>query len=113
MSNHCDAPVAKFRDYIFRADATHGKDAVFRALGYASSDSERLREIYVEQAAERYAAGDYTLGKQDEYGQRINIEIVLQGVGDAAGQTSCLRSGWMIQADGSLHLNTPFTGFTR
>jgi filamentous hemagglutinin len=53
------------------------------------------------------------LGTLDQYGQRINIEIVLNGVGKFASKTAYLRSGWMILEDGSIKLNTPFSGFAR
>jgi hypothetical protein len=39
--------VRKFSEYIFKDGATHGKDVVFRNLGYSGSDSEALVEIYV------------------------------------------------------------------
>lgn len=55
--------------------------------------------MYKEQAALKYAKGEYTLGKVDSFGQRINIEIELQGIGDAACKTSYLKSGWMIKPE--------------
>jgi filamentous hemagglutinin len=57
--------------------------------------------------------GSFSLGRKDQYGQRIDIEIELAGIGDAKGKTSYLKSGWMIMKEGSIKLNTPFTGFTR
>lgn len=86
---------------------------VFESLGYSSAHSVNLSQIWQTQAAKKYAAGKFALGKADHYGQRINIEIALPGQGNASGQTSYLQSGWMIQRDGSLKLNTPFSGFTR
>ncbi|WP_310665869.1 DUF637 domain-containing protein [Burkholderia multivorans] len=103
----------KFSDYIFATGADHGKNAVFESLGYSGADSASLTQMWEQQAAQKYAQGQYTLGKLDQYGQRINIEIALPGKGAAAGQTSYLRSGWMIQGDGSIKLNTSFSGFTR
>jgi len=103
----------KFSDYIFKPGADHGKNVVFESLGYTAGDSADLSQIWQNQAAQKYASGDFTLGKADQYGQRINIEISLPGKGAANGQTSYLQSGWMIQPDGSLKLNTPFSGFTR
>ncbi len=103
----------KFTDYIFKDGATHGKDVVFRNLGYGKQDSNALMKIYREQATQKYAKGQYTLGKADQYGQRIDIEIELSGIGDSVSKTSYLKTGWMINSDGSLSLNTPFTGFTR
>jgi hypothetical protein len=107
------APVQKFSDYIFKEGATHGKAAVFRRLGYSKDHSEQLAQMWREQAATKYAKGEYTLGKLDQYGQRINIEIEVPGIGNSTGKTSYMESGWMIQPDGSITLNTPFSGFTR
>jgi len=69
--------------------------------------------MHEQQGSDAFTSGQYTLGKLDQYGQRVNIEIALPGQGAAAGNTSYLRSGWMIQFDGSIKLNTPFSGFTR
>jgi RHS repeat-associated protein len=103
----------KFAEYIFKEGATHGKDAVYRNLGYGKKHSDDLVKLYKKQALEKFAKGDYTLGKKDQYGQRINIEIELPGIGSKSGKTSYLKSGWMIREDGSLTLNTPFSGFTK
>lgn len=103
----------KFSDYIFNPEAQHGKDTPFRSLGYSREDSSELVEIWRQQAAEKFSNGQYTLGRADQYGQRINIEIALPGKGAAAGRTSYMNSGWMMGPDGSLRLNTPFAGFTK
>ena len=106
-------PTDKFADYIFKEGATHGKNVVYKALGYGKSDSEYLASLYREQAIKKYRAGDFTLGKLDQYGQRINIEIELKGKGAYSDKISYFKSGWMINPDGSISLNTPFAGFTR
>lgn len=118
MTVKCIAPVEKFRDYIFKPGATHGKDSIFRSLGYNQQHSQRLVEIYEQQAAAKYSSGDFTLGLRDEYGQRVDIEIeivviILTESSEHIAETSFLRSGWMVQAEGGLRLNTPFSGFTR
>lgn len=105
--------VRKFSHYIFAPGADHGKDVVFTSLGYAAGDSVTLARMYQQQASRAFAKGEYTLGRLDQYGQRVNIEIALPGRGAASGNTSYVRSGWMIQPDGSIKLNTPFSGFTR
>jgi filamentous hemagglutinin len=105
------APVEKFSSYIFKEGATHGKDAVFRSLGYGAEHSEELAAVWNAQAGQRYAAGNFSLGRLDQYGQRVNIGIQLRGIGSAAGRTSYLNSGWMVQLDGTVRLNT--SGFTR
>ena len=110
---HVKVPVEKFRNYIFKENADHGKNVVFEKLGYSRSDSEYLANLYKEQGRAKYNAGNYTLGKLDEHGQRINIEIELRGIGDFSDKVSYLKSGWMINADGSISFNTPFTGFTQ
>jgi hypothetical protein len=53
------------------------------------------------------------LGKLDNFGQRINIEIELNGVGSAKSKTSYINFGWIIKPDNSISLNTPFSGFTK
>lgn len=113
LENSATANVRKFTDYIFKPGADHGKNSVFSSLGYSATDSAVLASMWESQGAAKYAQGEFTLGKLDTYGQRINIEIELQGRAQAQGQTSYLRSGWMIQGDGSIKLNTPFSGFTR
>jgi hypothetical protein len=37
-----------------------------------------------------------------------NIEIELKGIGQYSDKISYIKSGWMIQSDGSISLNTPF-----
>ena len=107
------APVEKFRDYVFKLGATHGKDHVFRSLGYDISHSEALATLYEQQAVERYARQDFALGVLDHHGQRVNVTIELPGIGQQAGQISYLLSGWMIRDEDSITLNTPFSGFSR
>lgn len=108
------APVEKFSAYIFKDGADHGKDAVFRGLGYDASHSAQLAKTWETQAAEKFARGEYTLkGAPNEFGQRINIGIELRGIGQSAGKTSNLNSGWMLRDNGTITLNTPFSGFTK
>jgi len=107
------APIEKFSNYIFKGGATHGKDAVFKSLGYGAQDSVKLAKMWEEQAALKFANGEYTLGKLDQYGQRINITIHVPGVGASAGKSSSITSGWMIRPDGTITLNTPFSGFSK
>jgi hypothetical protein len=101
------ADVAKFSDYAFVTD----KAPVFESYGYTAEDSQELADLYEQQAAEKYAGGDYTEGKLDQYGQRITIQIDLPGQGAAAGRSTILNTGWMIEPGGSIRLITPFAGF--
>ena len=95
------------------SDPLAAAPSLFKKLGYGKEQSADLARIWQEQGQAKYADGKYTLGKKDQYGQRIDIEIELTGIGDAAGKTSYLKSGWMIQPDNTIKLNTPFAGFTR
>jgi len=107
------APSEKFSRYIFKSGADHGKDTPFRRLGYSKEHSGELAELWERQALEKYSRGEYTLGRADKWGQRIDIEIELHGIGEAAGKVSYMRSGWMRMSDGTLRLNTAFSGYTR
>jgi len=98
---------------IFKEGDPSGKAHVFKSLGYGPEHAEQLAGMYQEQGAAKFANNEYTLGKLDQHGQRIDIEIKLKGIGDNAGKVSNLKSGWMIKPDGSISLNTPFSGFTQ
>ena len=113
-NGNVSADMRKFTEYIFKDGAAPGKDVVYKNLGYSMENSEALTKNYVEQAMTKYKNGQYQInGDPTQYGQKINIEIELPGIGDAAGKTSYLKSGWMIRQDGSITLNTPFSGFTK
>nr|WP_203699704.1 hypothetical protein [Asanoa iriomotensis] len=86
---------------------------MFRSYGYGREHSEQLAADFTRQGTARFAAGEYTRGRADQHGQRITIPIDLVGRGEAAGRSTTVKSGWMIRPDGSLTLNTPFTGFVR
>jgi hypothetical protein len=43
----------------------------------------------------------------------VFLKWALQGKGINSNRTSYINSGWMIQSDGTIQLNTPFAGFTR
>ena len=113
-NGNVSADMRKFTEYIFKDGAAPGKDVVYKNLGYSMENSEALTKNYIEQAMTKYKNGQYKInGEPTQYGQKINIEIELPGIGDAAGNTSYLKSGWMIRPDGSITLNTPFSGFTK
>lgn len=76
--------------------------------GYDIMDSQYLKEEYCKQAQKKYADGDFTLGKIDEYGQRITIVIVLPRKN--IRKKAYLKSGRMIYPDGVIQLATPYCG---
>ena len=95
-----------FDDYLFKDGATHGKDQIYKALGFSSSDRGLADDIF-RQATSRFAANDYVARNSDIYGQRINIPIDLTG---PSGRSSSFFTGWMIRPDGSISLSSPYTG---
>ena len=60
------------------------------------------------QAKEKYVAREYELGKLDIYGQRINIIIEIPRR-DREGIVTFI-TGWMLEPNGKLKLNTPYGG---
>ena len=102
--------LSKFNPYLFDPEGVydHGKGKLFESWGYSITDSEWLRKEFERQALEKYVAGQYTLGKLDKRGQRINITIELQRK-DREGSVS-FNSGWMVYPYGSITLNTPYGG---
>ena len=70
-----------------------------------------LQKLYKEQGVAKYMQGDFQKGKLDQWGQRINIVIEVPGINEAKGKNKKIISGWMIQSDNQIKLNTPFSGF--
>ncbi|MEG1882082.1 MAG: hypothetical protein RR207_06515 [Clostridia bacterium] len=100
----------KFEKYIFNQDLEKNSDkkALFESWGYSIIDSCWLQEELVRQAKEKYANGDFMLGKLDSYGQRINIEIILP----RKDKIDAIRfmSGWIVYPDGVIQNTTPYGG---
>lgn len=101
---------SKFDPYLFDPENTygHGKNRAFESWGYSVSDSLWLKNEIEKQALEKYLSGDYTLGKLDKRGQRINIRVTIPRK-DETGDVSFI-TGWMIMPNGKLKLNTPYGG---
>ena len=101
---------SKFDPYLFDPKGTyaHGKNKAFEKWGYTIEDSPWLQTEMEQQAVYKYVSGQYTLGKIDAYGQRINIRIELNRK-NAPGTVS-FESGWMVHPDGRIQLNTPYGG---
>lgn len=57
---------------------------------------------------EKYIAGEYTLGKLNENGQRINIRVEIPRK-DKEGTVSFI-TGWMVYPNGYIQLTTPYGG---
>ena len=84
------------------------KEKLFKTWGYTVEDAAWLQEELEKQAVYKYSIGQYTLGRLNKDGQRINIRIDLDRK-DGSGPVSFV-SGWMVQPNGTLKLNTPYGG---
>lgn len=104
-----ECPIIKFVDYIFDENKSKGKKHLFESWGYAKIDSTWLQQELGRQAKEKYASGNFKLGKLDEHGQRINIEIELPRK-DKIGTVKFI-SGWMVYPNGIIKNATPMGGF--
>jgi len=62
----------KFSDYIFKEGADHGKDVVFRNLGYSKEHTNELVQIYQKQATKKYLEGQYTINMGNELKLRLS-----------------------------------------
>ncbi len=101
---------SKFDPYLFNTTGTypHSKEKLFAKWGYSVVDAKWLQAEIEKQGLEKYISGEYTLGKLDKQGQRISIRIQIPRK-DESGMVSFL-TGWMVQANGQLKLNTPYGG---
>lgn len=81
---------------------------MFAQWGYTAIDAKWLQAEMERQATEKYRNGNYNLGKLDAFGQRLNIRIEIPRK-DGSGIVSFL-SGWMVEPNGKLKLNTPYGG---
>ena len=101
---------SKFDPYLFNTTGTytHNKEKLFNEWGYSVDDAYWLQAEFERQAQEKYLSGNYVLGKLNRFGQRIDIEIEVPRR-DKVG-TVTFVSGWMVEPNGKLKLNTPYGG---
>lgn len=101
---------SKFDPYLFDPNKIykHGKNEVFESWGYTIDDAKWLQEELERQAKKKYVSGDYELGKLNAFGQRINIIIEIPRK-DKDGTVRFI-SGWMVEPNGKIKLNTPYGG---
>ena len=84
------------------------KNKAFESWGYSVDDAKWLQAEMERQAREKYISGEYTLGKLDIRGQRIDIRVTIPRK-DGSGDVSFI-TGWMVLPNGKLKLNTPYGG---
>ena len=101
---------SKFDPYLFNTTGIypHKKEKLFKQWGYTVDDAKWLQAEMERQAREKYISGEYELGKLNAFGQRINIVIEIPRK-DKEG-TVTFVSGWMVEPNGKLKLNTPYGG---
>lgn len=104
------ASYSKFNPYLFDPDNqySHNKQVMFEKWGYSIADSKWMQKEMEKQGLEKYISGDYTLGRLNEQGQRINIRIEIPN--RTFGGTVSFISGWMVRSNGQITLNTPYGG---
>ena len=99
----------KFSEYVLIPNHKSGKDKIFLGiLGYrpdSIEDAEELLTLYIYQAQTRFANQEYIVGEKDQHGQRFTIVIEVRG--------KKLFTGWILDANGTLKLATPFSGFAK
>ncbi|MDF5730215.1 MAG: hypothetical protein PUP92_19900 [Rhizonema sp. PD38] len=97
----------KFSEYVLIPNHRSGKDRIFLGiLGYhpnSIEDAQELLMLYIEQAQVNFVNQKYIVGENDQYGQRLTIVIEVRG--------RKLLTGWILDANGTLKLATPFSGF--
>lgn len=103
-------PYSKFDPYLFDVENEykHGKQKIFLSGGYNVGDSKYLQEEIYRQGLAKYKAGEYVLGKLNEQGQRIDIEIEIPRKNDV--EPLNFKTGWMVRENGLITLNTPYGG---
>lgn len=102
--------LSKIDPYLFdpKGEYKHQKGKMFESWGYSVADAGWLQKEFEKQALEKYVAGEYTLGKLDKQGQRVSIRVEIPRK-DRAGKVSFI-TGWMVEPDGHIRLNTPYGG---
>lgn len=100
----------KFDPYLFNTAGIypHNKEKLFKAWGYTVDDAKWLQAEMERQGLEKYAAGDYQLGKLNDKGQRISIRITIPRRDN--GEKVSFLTGWMVLPSGKIRLTTPYGG---
>ena len=76
--------------------------------GYSVEDAHWLQEEIERQGRAHYLSGNYTLGKLNLFGQRLNIRVEIPRK-DGRGVVSFI-TGWTARPHGEIKLNTPHGG---
>lgn len=98
----------KFSVHIFNPQKPNGKKQLFEELGYDTMDTKYLVDEFCRQAKEKYRKGDFVLNLLNDYGQRINFDILVPSKDGKFAYT--IRSGWMVCPNGTITNATPCRG---
>lgn len=101
---------SKYDPYLFNTSGqyTHRKENLFKEWGYSVEDARWLQAEIERQGREKYAAGEYSLGKLNDNGQRISIRATIPRK-DGSGEVSFITA-WMVYPNGRIKLVTPYGG---
>ena len=92
-----DFTIKKITQYLF---AEHGKLGLMKSMGYSIADADDIYIIMSQNAKEKYLNGQYTLKKLNIYGQRINIDLTLQGKSNKGEKNYTFYTGWTVYPNG-------------
>ncbi len=102
------ADLSKFNKYLFVPTHKDNKMKwkMFESWGYDINDSEWMRDEIQRQGLDKYVRGNYSLGKLDQYGQRINIRVEIPK--RYSSEMATFITGWMVYPNGEIILTTPY-----
>ena len=105
-----ESAFSKFDPYLFNRGLVypHNKQKLFESWGYTIDDAEWMQKTIEEQGIEKYANGEYSLGKLDKNGQRISIRVEIPRKNKK--ENVSFITGWMVCSDGHIQLSTPYGG---
>ena len=97
--------IRKFTEYLL-TNNSDGKNGLFEIFGYDISDSWTLQSEFEKQGQEKYAIGEYELGKLSIHGQRIIIMLEINR--RDKDQKAYLTSSWLVEPKGKIKLITAY-----
>jgi len=99
-----DFPASKLTDYLF---VNPDKTQMMHKIGYRIEDSEELRQTLTAVIKKTYEEGRYKLRTLDEKGQHVQIDTILLGKRDHAGELHKCHAGCVLWPYGKIRVATP------
>ena len=97
-------PMEKLTGYLF---VNESKSAMMRSIGFYPQNAETLYEIISENVKKEFLSNRYTLKKLDKYGQKAQVDYLIQGLNDHTGQIFSCHTGCTIWPNGKIKVTTP------